>query len=177
MNAGLLIHRLKRVLLLCTAGILAACTVITDFDESKLKTSLDEVLIDENISLVSVSESVSESGSETAMLTFRFSKAFTGKDKAVFDRMVGQSLNLVLADNTALPDAVITRNRVSSAPAQSGDFSLTWDATGRILVVSFFNPPAAQFLLTSGEQLTLIIDISENPLLYDDILTYGITVD
>jgi hypothetical protein len=169
MNSGVLIHRLRRALLLCVAGVMSACTAITDFDESRLKISLDEILVAENISLVS--------GSENSVLTLRFSKAFSGKDKVLFEQMPGNSLSIVLADDTSLPDAVVTQKRVLTTPTQTGEFNFVWDATGKIFVVTFFNPPEGQFPLVSGDALTLIIDVAENSLLYDDVYTFNISVD
>lgn len=169
MNSGVLIHRLKCALILCVVVGMSACTIITDFDESKLKISLDEILVAEKISLVT--------GSETSVLTLRFSKAFAGKDKLLFEQMPGNSLSIVLADNTTLPDAVVTQKRVLTTPAQAGEFNFVWDATGKIFVVTFFNPPETQFPLIVGDALTLIVDVAENSLLYDDVYTFNITVD
>ena len=164
-------HRLQYTSLLLVAVMLSACTVITDFDESRLKISLDDILTAGNISLRL------DSATDIGVLTLRFSEAFMGNDRVQLEQMIGTNLNVILADDSDRPDVEITRNRVTDTPAQAGDFQVVMGGGGKAVAISFVNPPANNFLLSSGDTVTIILDVAENTILDDGVFAWEITAN
>ncbi|MBN2527061.1 MAG: hypothetical protein JXR76_11760 [Deltaproteobacteria bacterium] len=167
---------INRAILMLCLGLAMACSVITDFDDSRVKLNLEKELYSEDIDIRTRIHG--DATGELGRILFHFKDMFESRDGAALVELFSNQMKLEIAE--AAPNAVGVRinvRAVKDTPVNPGEFQVAVGNEGALLVVTFFNGTGDDAIVTAGDDVKLILALDENPLLKNDILSYVVPVD
>ena len=147
----------------------SGCTVITDFDESRIKLNLHEVLMNEFIQIGTIAD--------VGTITLHFSKPFSEDDIDELYELFGNEITMDLAVDGVSTGSQITVNQVADTPKHPGEFQLTVGSGGRNALIVFYNGVPDDRIVQPGDAVVLVIHVAENSLIATDAYAYDTTVN
>ena len=167
---GLFSRGIGTVAVLALLAGAAACSVITDFDESRIKTNLHEVLFSEDITLTTEAD--------VGYLNLEFAERFNADEVEMLEELVGVEIQMDLGPLARSTEGrQITQERVLETPANRGEYRLLLGSGGYRAKVTFYNGPADDPIVSPGEKVRLVIYADENPVVAADKYAYEFTVE